>query len=160
MLGAEVEANINITADDVLEAHRDRLKKAGELGFAVSQEEVPFDTGFLHGSGFAPEFRDGGNTLVFGYTAEYAEAMEEGTEPFTPPLEPLLRWGDRNFGTDRSADDVLQDLDENGWHPGIFSHPGAAVWSKIRAKGIEAQPYLEPAAERMEDYLNNHVLDL
>lgn len=158
MLSAEVELNVDITSEDVLEAHRDRMQDAADLGFAVSQEEVPHEQGFLQDSGFSPEWREDG--IVFGYTAEYARAMEEGTGPFTPPLEPLLRWGDRVFGADRSADEVLADLDENGWHPGIFSHPGAAVWSKIRSEGIDAQPYLAPSAERMRRYLESHELDL
>jgi hypothetical protein len=158
MLNAEVSQEINVSAEDVVEAHRERLKSAGELLFAVSQEKVPHDRGTLQDSGFGPEFR--GNDVIVGYTAAHARPMEEGTGPFTPPLEPLLRWGDRNFSTDRTADEVLEDLDENGWHPGIFSHPGAAVWSKIRSKGLDPHPYLAPAAERAEEWLNNHGLDL
>jgi len=57
MLGAEIDATVDVTAQDVLEAHRSRLKDAADLGFAVSQEEVPVDTGTLKQSGFAPEFR-------------------------------------------------------------------------------------------------------
>lgn len=158
MLRADVDLDININAEDVIQAHRDRVKDAADLGFAISQERVPHDRGNLQDSGFPPEFR--GNDVVFGYTAEHARPQEEGTGPFTPPLEPLLRWGDRNFSPDRTADEVLEDLDENGWHPGIFSHPGAAVWSKIRAEGLDPNPYLAPAAERMQGWLDNHGLDL
>lgn len=158
MLDASVALNVEVSAQDVIEAHRERLKDAGDLGFAVSQERVPHDRGELQDSGFPPEWRQ--DDLVFGYTAPHARPQEEGTAPFTPPLEPLLRWGDRNFSTQRTADEVLQDLDENGWHPGIFSHPGAAVWSKIRSEGLSPQPYLSPAAERMRKYLQSHDLDL
>lgn len=158
MLDTDVDLNIEITGADVTQAHRKRAMDAAKLGFTVSQEEVPFDRGTLKGSANAPEWR--GNDLVFSYTADHARPMEEGTGPFTPPLEPLLRWGDRVFSPDRSADEVLEDLDENGWHPGIFQHPGAAVWSKIRSEGISAQPYLAPAAERMREYLDTHDLDL
>lgn len=158
MLGAEVELNKEITSQEVIEAHRSRMKDAADLGFAVSQEEVPHESGTLQDSGFTPEWRE--NRLVFGYQARHARPMEEGTGAFTPPLEPLLRWADRVFSPERDADDVLEDLDENGWHPGIFSHPGAAVWSKIRSEGIQAQPYLAPAAERMRNYLETHDLEL
>ena len=158
MIKAEIDFDINVSADDVVEAHRERLKTAGEIAFAVSQEEVPHDIGTLQDSGFGPEFR--GNDVYIGYTARHARPMEEGTQPFTPPLEPLLRWADRVFSPERTADEVLQDLDENGWHPGIFSHPGAAVWSKIRSEGIQPHPYLAPAAERAEGYLDSHGLDL
>jgi hypothetical protein len=153
-----VTQTVEISAQEVIEAHRQRLKDAGDLGFAVSQERVPVDRGTLKTSGFPPEFR--GEDLVFGYTAAHAEPQEEGTQPYTPPLEPLLRWGDRVFSPDRTADEVLADLDANGWHPGIFTHPGAAVWSKIRSEGLDPQPYLAPAAERMQGYLDTHGLDL
>jgi len=158
MLSAEVSLDVDIDADDVMQAHRERMEQAGQLGFAVSQERVPHDSGTLQDSGFPPEWRR--DKLVFGYTAKHAEPMEKGTQPFTPPLEPLLRWGDRVFSPDRSADEVLADLNENGWHPGIFAHPGAAVWSKIRAEGIPAQPYLSPAADRMEAWIQNRGFDL
>lgn len=158
MLKAEVNFNIDVSAEDVYQAHRKRVKDAADLGFAVSQEEVPHERGTLKQSGFAPEWR--GETMVFGYTADHAEPMEKGTKPYTPPLEPLLRWADRVFSTNRTADEVLADLDENGWHPGIFAHPGAAVWSKIRSRGINAQPYLKPASKRMDGYLKSHGLDL
>jgi len=138
MLGAEIDATVDVTAQDVLEAHRSRLKDAADLGFAVSQEEVPVDTGTLKQSGFAPEFR--GEDIVFGYTAEYSEYMEYGTDPFRPPIEPLMRWAER-----------------------IGKDPGFGVWvatEKIPEDGINAQPYLRPAADRMGPFLDNRGLDL
>ncbi len=139
MLNAEVDYQIDVSASDVLEAHRNRLKQAGELGFAVSQEEVPMDEGTLKESGFPPEWR--GDTLVFGYTADHAEDMEYGTPPGdTPPVEPLMRWGERI---------------------GAGARFGAWVaLVKIPDEGIDAQPYLKPAAERMRPWLDNHGLDL
>jgi len=138
MLGAEIDASVDVTAQDVLEAHRSRLKDAADLGFAVSREEVPVDTGTLKQSGFAPEFR--GEDIVFGYTAEYAEDMEYGTEPHRPPVDPLVRWAER-----------------------IGKDPGFGVWvatEKIPEDGINAQPYLRPAADRMGPFLDNRGLDL
>lgn len=140
MLGAEVSRNTNVTTADILEAHRDRLERAGELGFAVSQEEVPVDTGTLKASGFGPEFRDRGETMVIGYTGEQALAMEQGTDPFHPDTEPLMRWAER-----------------------IGKDPGFGAWVanvKIPEEGITAQPYLAPAAERMSAWLDNHGLNL
>ena len=158
MLESNVTRTVDINAEDVIQAHRKRLEDAADLGFAVSQEEVPHERGTLQDSGFPPEWR--GDDIVFGYTAEHAEPQEDGTKPFTPPLEPLLRWADRVFSPERDADEVLADLDENGWHPGIFAHPGAAVWSKIRSEGLSPNPYLAPAADRMDGYLKTHGLDL
>jgi len=139
MLSAEVDAEIEVTSEDVLQAHRERIKDAADLGFSVSQERVPVDTGTLQQSGFAPEFRDG--DVVFGYTARHAAPMEYGTEPgHTPPIEPSKRWAER-----------------------IGKDPGFGVWvatQKIPAEGVEAQPYLAPAVERMKPWLDNHGLDL
>lgn len=139
MLSAEVSLDVNVTSEDVLQAHRDRIKDAADLGFAVSQEQVPVDTGELQQSGFPPEFR--GGDVVFGYTARQAAPMEFGTEPgHTPPIEPLMRWAER-----------------------IGKDPGFGVWvatEKIPQEGVDAQPYLAPAAERMGAWLDNHGLDL
>jgi len=139
MLSAEVDARIDVSAADVLQAHRKRVKDAAKLGFAVSQEKVPHDNGTLEASGFAPEFR--GEDVVFGYTARHALPMEEGTEPgHTPPIEPLKRWAER-IGKD----------------PGFGVYVATQV---IPENGVQAQPYLEPAAERMAPWLDNHGLDL
>jgi len=139
MLAAEVSADIEVSAQDVLEAHRKRMKKAGELGFAVSQEEVPVDTGTLKQSGFGPEFR--GENMVIGYAGEQAEAMEFGTDPgHQPPVEPLVRWAQR-IGMDAGF----------GYYVAL---------QKIPEEGVDAQPYLRPAAERMRVFLNNRGLDL
>ena len=139
MLNAEVDSRIDVSADDVLQAHRDRMKDAADLGFSVSQEEVPVERGTLQQSGFAPEWR--GDTLVFGFTAENAEPMEYGTAPgHRPPIRPLADWAER-VGMDR----------------------GVGIWLatvKIPEEGVAAQPYLRPAAERMGTWLDNHGLDL
>jgi len=101
MLNAEVDASIDVSADDVMQAHRERVKDAADLGFSVSQEHVPVDTGELQQSGFPPEFR--GDDVVFGYTARQARPMEEGTAPgHTPPTENLVRWAER-IGKDAHA---------------------------------------------------------
>ena len=139
MLRADVDLDVSIDTEDVLQAHRKRVKDAADLGFAVSQEEVAFDTGTLQQSGFAPEFR--GESVVFGYTARQAEPIEKGTAPgHTPPIAPLMRWAER-----------------------IGKDPGFGAWVatvKIPQEGMDAQPYLAPAADRMARWLNNHGLDL
>ena len=139
MLAAEVDLNVDITTADVLQAHRERLKHAGELGFAVSQEEVPVDTGTLKARGFGPEFR--GEDMVIGYSADHALAMEEGTDPgHTPPTQPLVEWAQR-IGKDAGF----------GYY---------VAREKIPQEGVDANPYLSPAADRMSAWLNNNGLDL
>jgi hypothetical protein len=138
MLRADVEGNIEINAQEVLESHRDRIRDAADLGFSVSQERVPVDRGTLKRSGFPPEFR--GEDVVFGYTAGYADDMEYGTSPFNPETEPLVKWAERVAGD-----------------PGLGYYVANV---KIPQEGIDAQPYLRPAADRMEPFLENRGLDL
>jgi Bacteriophage protein of unknown function (DUF646). len=138
MLAAEIDTDVSVTAADVLQAHRERIQDAADLGFSVSQEQVPFERGTLKNSGFPPEQR--GEDIVFGYQAAYAEAMEFGTDPFYPPVAPLVEWAER-----------------------VANDPGLGYYvarQKIPQEGIDAQPYLRPAADRMEPYLENRGLDL
>jgi hypothetical protein len=139
MLNASVDATIDVSAADVVAAHKQRLKDAGDRGFAFSQEVVPHDTGGLKQSGFGPEFR--GDDMVIGYAGRQAAPMEFGTDPgHTPPVEPLVRWAQR-----------------------IGKDAGFGVWvatEKIPSEGVDAQPYLRPAANVMKQYLDTHGLDL
>lgn len=139
MLEASVDLNVDISTDDIMQAHRKRLEDAGKVGFAFSQEVVPVDRGTLKQSGFGPEFR--GDDLIIGYQARQAAPMEFGTEPgHTPPIQPLVEWAQR-IGKD----------------PGFGAYVATQV---IPEKGVQAQPYLRPAGERMTQWLNNHGLDL
>jgi len=141
MLAAEVDLTVDLPAEEIMHAHRERMEEAGQLGFAVSQEEVPVDTGTLKASGFGPEWR--GNTLVIGYSAEHAEDMEFGTDPIPASqtdTEALMRWAER-----------------------IGRDPGFGAWvanTKIPAEGVNAQPFLSPAAERMQAWIQNRGFDL
>ena len=139
MLRADVDLDVSIDTEDVLQAHRKRVKDAADLGWAISQEKVAVDTGTLKASGFPPEFRE--NDVVFGYQGRQAWPIEKGTAPgHTPPIAPLMRWAER-----------------------IGKDPGFGAWVatvKIPQEGMDAQPYLAPAADRMARWLNNHGLDL
>jgi len=139
MLNASVDATINVSAADVVAAHKQRLKDAGDRGFAFSQEVVPHDTGGLKQSGFGPEFR--GDSMVIGYAGRQAAPMEFGTDPgHRPPVEPLVRWAQR-IGKDAGF----------GYYVAL---------KKIPEEGVDANPYLAPAAERMKAFLDNRGLDL
>jgi Bacteriophage protein of unknown function (DUF646). len=138
MLRVDIDDEIDVNAADVLQAHRDRIRDAADLGFSISQERVPFERGTLKDSGFPPEFR--GDDIVFGYTADYAEDMEYGTEPHNPPTAPLVEWAERVAGD-----------------PGLGYY---VANEKIPREGVDAQPYLRPAFDRMKPYLENQGLDL
>jgi len=138
MIGVDTTREINLTSSDVREALKERQFDIADRGFAESQERVPQDRGGLQQSGFPPEERAGGR-VVFGYTAAYARPIEEGTGPYYPPLEPLIEWAER-----------------------IGAGPGLGYYvarEKIPEEGIDAQPYLEPAAEKMEDYMRTRGLE-
>jgi len=133
MIGVEVTSRSTNMSEDILRRHRKRLMDAASVGFAHSQQMVPQDRGTLAQTAFPPEFR--GDDVFFGYTQPYAEAMEEGTRPYYPPIEPLKAWARRK---------------------GLPEGVAYAVQQKIGQEGIDAQPYLEPAAERMQSWLGSH----
>jgi hypothetical protein len=103
------------------------LEDGASVGFAQSQELVPQDRGTLLQSGFPPEWTTDG-AIRWGYRANHAMPIEEGTAPFYPPLEPLLEWSKRVSG-------------DTG-----LGYYVARV--KIPEEGIDAQPYAEPGAEK------------
>ena len=131
--------SVDVTGQDVIEAHKKRLKDAMTKGFAVSQERAPQDRGQLQQSGFPPEERESGR-FVYGYTAPYADSMEFGTDPgHTPPPGPILEWAQR-----------------------IGRSEGFGWWvatEKIPEEGVDAHPYLRPSAEAVQDYLKTHDLE-
>lgn len=130
MIGTSVESR---TADtgDIERQIQAELIDAADVGFAKSQEDAPTDTGNLTQSGVPPEPRRDGS-VVWGYNAPYALAVEFGSEPHTPPLEPLERWGQRVLGSKEA---------------------GRAVWAKIREEGTQPQPFVRPGIEAMREAL-------
>lgn len=128
MLKASASVTTNVDAAGAVERGiTDGLLDAADTGVEVAQSRVPHDRGTLSQSQFGPQVgRDG--AVVWGYGARYAAAIERGTRPFTPPLDPLLAWGRRVLGSESA---------------------GAAVWHKIRREGIDAQPFVEPGVQAM-----------
>ena len=55
---------------------------------------VPVDTG-LYASSWSVE-KDEDN-IFFGNTAPYAQHIEHGARPFSPPIRPLLEWASRKL---------------------------------------------------------------
>lgn len=116
----------------VREATRRRLEDGMSRGFQVSQENVPEDRGTLRQTAFPPEWD--GDTLKFGYTQPYAEPMEKGTQPFHPPIQPLVEWAERVAGD-----------------PGLGYY---VATQKIPEEGIDAQPYVKPGAEAVKRWFD------
>lgn len=133
MIGVATEVTTSPdTAGSITGGVEAGMLDAADHGFAVSQQRVPKDRGTLLQSGVPPTVMDEGS-VVWGYNAEYARPIEHGTRPFTPPLEPLLRWGRRVLGSEDA---------------------GAAAWQSIRETGIDAQPFVRPGIDAMRARLS------
>jgi hypothetical protein len=134
-LGLSTEHTSKGASEKIRTAQRQRVKDAMDAGFARSQELVPQDRGTLLQSGFPPEW-DNAGTLRWGYAAAHAWPMEKGTEPFQPPVQPLLEWSERVTGD--------QGL---GWY---------VATEKIPTEGIDAQPYAQPGADKTRKWLESN----
>jgi hypothetical protein len=100
-----------------------------EVAIELSNElklEAPVDRGQLRQSIQVINVRKGHYKVAV--KAPQALPIQSGTEAFTPPLEPLLEWGERKLGTRKA---------------------GAGAWQKIRQEGIEANPYASRAVENL-----------
>jgi len=134
MLGLETKTTVNIDAPRaVRRANKQRMEDSADKGFAVSQQEAPVDRGTLLQSGFQPYWIDG--RLIWGYRANHAEPIEFGTDPFWPPIDPLLEWAERVSG-DRGL--------------------GYYVQWKIAQEGVDPQPYARPGRDAQLKYLKSH----
>jgi len=115
------------------------LIDGAQFGQNIAMEEVPEDRSQLRMSmaQFVPEVRDG--SVVWGTSdAPHALPIEEGTEPFWAPIQPLIEWANRQ-----------------GEDEGLAY---AAQW-KIAQEGITPQPYLSPGAEAQADWYARHDID-
>lgn len=116
--------NIEISSNGKKNIQKALLRKAIELQNLIVPK-VPVDRGQLRGSVTVEE--TDWNLVRVGTNLEYASAIEYGTPPFTPPLQPLKDWGRRVFGSEQI---------------------GVAVWQKIRTQGIRPQPFFRPAINK------------
>jgi hypothetical protein len=133
-LGFDIDVETSLDAAGAIrDAQRQRIEDAMDKGFAVSQEHVPEDRGTLRQSGFAPTWD--GDSIRYGYQANHAAPMEFGTQPYYPPIKPLVEWAKRVAGD-----------------PGL----GYAVQQKIAEEGIDAQPYMQPSTEAVRNWLQTH----
>ena len=71
-------------------------------------------------------FRRSSGEIVLGTRLSYAEFVQTGTRPHTPPFEPIQIWARRKLGDESAA-----------W----------PVWHKIRQEGTDANPYVDRAFE-------------
>lgn len=135
-INIELDETVSKDASSAIRrAQRQRMEDAMDKGFAVSQEHVPEDRGTLRQSGFEPTWTKEGH-IQWGYRAGHAMPMETGTQPFTPPLEPILEWSERVTG-DKGLGYYVANV-------------------KIPKEGVDAQPYAKPGAEATKRWLKGN----
>ncbi len=131
-VSTKVTKNIDVSRA-VNQGVKEGLEDAADVGFEASQRDVPHGAdSFLANSGFVPEWRD--NELVWGYTADYAKFVEEGTAPHFPPIEPLKKWARRVLGDEGAAYAVQKKIGEKGTEPKKFVHEGAQAQRRYATK--------------------------
>jgi len=125
------------------------MKKAAGLVLRESRKNAPVNRGLLRSS-LAMEVRATAREVqgVVGSPVKYAPHMEYGTKPFTPPLQPLVRWVELKFGK-RGQDAILV---------------AKGVQRKIARRGLKPRRYLRSAVEdnksKLIDILEQGVKDI
>jgi hypothetical protein len=132
MLGVETEASGPDNAGkNVRQGVRRGMERAADAGFAVAWDEAPSGaTNTLKHSGKEPAWM--GDTLLWGFTADHARYVEEGTAPHWIPVSamPELKlWARRVLGDEGAA-----------W----------AVRRGIAREGTKAQPFVEKGLEEQQ----------
>jgi len=114
------DADAELTA----ETRRIIVEVANTLVNELKQEAPTGATGDLRRS--FQVFRVSENVVWLGSRLGYAQFVNDGTEPHTPPFEPIQRWARRKLGDESAA---------------------GAIWNKIREEGTDPNPYLDRAME-------------
>jgi len=119
------ETNVEEVLDKALDLIADEI-------FSLSQENIikngSFDQGTLLRSGNVIR-----NKLekIIVYSVPYAAAVEFGSAPHMPPVDPLIGWVGRKLGKAGKEGKSI------GW----------AIAKKIEKEGIQAKPFLRNALE-------------
>lgn len=117
------------------------LKKGADRGLAEASNKVPVDRGAgggLLSQLFTPEVD--GERVQWGIRdAPHARPIEFGTDPFRPPIKPLLEWSNRVSGGDGL-----------GFYVALH---------KIPEEGISEQPFMRPAKEAQINWYRSHSVD-
>lgn len=120
MLGSDVSTNKpGGMASSVRQGVRKKMEQAADAGFAEAWDKAPSGaTNTLKHSGKEPIWI--GNSLLWGFTAPYAEDVETGQEPHLIPLDEmpdLELWASRVLGDERLAWPVRKSIAREGTRP-------------------------------------------
>ena len=134
-LGVELDGIDNL-GSKVQKGVENYLLDGAQKGQNFAMEVVPEDRSNLRMSmaQFTPEVR--GGDVIWGVGDQpHARPIEFGTDPFWPPIAPLVEWARRVSGD-----------------PSL----GYYVQWKIAQEGIDEQPYLRPGAEIQKEWYKSH----
>lgn len=137
MLGASVRTTRTRDVGGKVDAGvRRGLRDAADAGFAVAFDEAPSGaTNTLKSSGFQPTWR--GDTLVWGFTADHARFVEEGTRPHWPPPGALDKWARRVLGDEDAAFPVARKIAREGTEGQHFVRQGfETMAAELRKRGL------------------------
>ncbi len=114
----EIDKNIEDFIRDITITLRNELKK-----------EAPVYRGELRQGIHVLNISADGSAV--GIKAPYAAAIQNGTKPFYPPIEPLKKWVRRKLGAEESV--------------------AYAVQQKIGEEGIDANPFITRAINNLKN---------
>jgi hypothetical protein len=104
------------------------LELSNEIVNEMKQEAPVGATGDLRRS--IQLFQQSEDVVYLGTRLSYAQYVWKGTEPHTPPFEPIQVWSRRVLGDESAA---------------------GAVWQSIRQEGTDPNPFVERAIDNAVD---------
>jgi len=140
MIGTSVSSDGPSDAGEkVSRGVRRSMEEAADAGFDVAWDEAPSGgTNTLKHSGVQPTWQ--GNELVWGFTADHARYVEEGTSPHWIPVNamPELKvWARRVLGDEGAAWAVRQKIAREGTDAQRFLAAGVAEQRRVlKQQGI------------------------
>jgi len=113
---AELREAIEALPDELADQLESAAEDIGTRIRGAAQENAPVDENRLRSS-LESLVEKVGNTIVrvrVGTNVEYAEPLEEGTDPFFPPPSELRGWAGRVLGDEDLAYPVARSISETG----------------------------------------------
>jgi hypothetical protein len=143
--------------EEILQKKLDKAaEEIADRIFQISQENVArqsVDTGQLLGSGDIEKTGVLGERRII-YRSPYAAAIEYGSDPHMPPVEPLKGWAHRKLGLPYDAGSSLKWNPDNTLSIKRNKNKGPtaddAAWAiamTIKKEGTEPKPFLRPAVD-------------
>lgn len=139
MLTTSIRPTSRDATGAVREGTEQALLDAATVGFDATQAAIAdraTDTGQLLRSGVPPEVQSDGS-VVFGYTADYAPYVDQGTAPHWAPIAPLLGWARRVLGDESAAYGVQRTIAREGTEGVHFARDGVdAIRAHLASRGL------------------------